>query len=78
MSDMFSLTKITKILIGRGITGIGDHAFEGCLSVSAVNISDTVTYIGEKAFFANINTLYIDTLIIGNPQYIVNNFCKVI
>lgn len=50
MSDMFSLTKITKILIGRGITGIGDHAFEGCLSVSAVNISDTVTYIGEKAF----------------------------
>lgn len=50
MSDMFSLSKITKILVGRGITGIGDNAFEGCLSVSAVSLSDTITYIGDRAF----------------------------
>ncbi len=35
---------------GHPITGIADHAFEGCQSIESVVIPDTVTVIGEGAF----------------------------
>ncbi|MBR3859288.1 MAG: leucine-rich repeat domain-containing protein, partial [Bacteroidaceae bacterium] len=37
--------------IPEGVTGIGWHAFDGCSSLTAINIPASVTSIGEGAFF---------------------------
>ena len=42
--------EIEQVRIESGVTGIGDHAFDGCSGVKSVTIADTVTYIGEYAF----------------------------
>ncbi|MBR5283501.1 MAG: leucine-rich repeat domain-containing protein, partial [Clostridia bacterium] len=41
---------IEKIVIGEGVTSIGDGAFHGLSSVESVEMADTVTSIGEYAF----------------------------
>ena len=35
----------------RGVTSIGDNAFQGCYSLTAINIPDGVTSIGNNAFY---------------------------
>ena len=39
-----------KIAIPEGIEVIGEHAFEGCESLTSVSIPDSVTYIKHEAF----------------------------
>lgn len=48
--DTFVGAKFTKVVIGDGVTSIGDRAFENCASLSSVTIPESVTSIGEQAF----------------------------
>ena len=42
--------EIKKVVIGDGVTSIGDHAFEICSSLTSVTIPNSVTSIGNYAF----------------------------
>lgn len=42
--------KITAVEMDEGVTGIGDHAFEGCVNLANAPIPGTVTDIGKSAF----------------------------
>ena len=46
----FSSDKITSIVIGSGVTSIGNCAFTGCTKLKSVSIPATVKTIGEGAF----------------------------
>ena len=41
---------ITAVIIGNGVTSIGECAFTGCSSLTSVTIPSKVTEIGEQAF----------------------------
>ncbi|MBQ8767280.1 MAG: leucine-rich repeat domain-containing protein [Clostridia bacterium] len=43
-------SSVEKIVIGEGVTSVGNHAFKSC-SGSEVTISDTVETIGKYAFY---------------------------
>ena len=60
-SSPFYLNKdIKEIVIGDGVTSIGDCAFLGCSSLTSIAILAGVTSIGESAFkdCSNLNTIY--------------------
>ena len=44
-------TDVKSVVIGTGVTSIGDRAFYGCASLTGVTIPDGVTSIGVEAFF---------------------------
>ena len=44
------LTQIKKVVIGNGVTSIGNSAFGGCSNLADVSIPKTVTKIGSDAF----------------------------
>lgn len=43
-------SKITSVVIGDGVTSIGDNAFEDCSALKMLDIPQSVTEIGSKAF----------------------------
>lgn len=47
---------IQKIVVENGVTSIGSNAFTSCISLSSVNLPDTLFSIGDHAF-ANCDTL---------------------
>ena len=47
---------IQKIVVENGVTSIGSNAFTSCISLSSVNLPDTLLSIGDHAF-ANCDTL---------------------
>ena len=42
--------RITSVTIPKGVTSIGDYAFDGCYFITSVEIPSTVTRIGVNAF----------------------------
>ncbi len=44
-------TSITDIVVDNGITHIGSMSFYGCVQASRIDIAESVTSIGEKAFY---------------------------
>ncbi len=61
---------IRKLIIGLGITRIGDRIFFGYTSLYEVEIPDTLTDIGISAFY---NTPFYDTLSYNNYQHSLGN-----
>jgi len=49
----------THLLSVTGVERIGDCTVEGCSSLSRVNISDSVEYIGDGAICNRLSSLYI-------------------
>lgn len=45
-----SLSEIKKVIIKKGITSIGEGAFEGCSSLNSIKIPNSVTDIWDSAF----------------------------
>jgi len=45
-----NLSKIKTLVIGNGVTSIGEHAFENCDKLTSVTISSSVTSIGQASF----------------------------
>lgn len=43
-------SKITSVVIGGGVTSIGNNAFEDCSALKKLDIPQSVTEIGSKAF----------------------------
>ncbi|MCD7903255.1 MAG: leucine-rich repeat domain-containing protein, partial [Oscillospiraceae bacterium] len=44
------LESVTTVVIGNGVTSIGEYAFYGCSSIESITISTSVTSIGSSAF----------------------------
>lgn len=42
--------KIKKVVIGEGVTSIGDYAFANCPQLTEIDMADSLTYIGYRAF----------------------------
>lgn len=42
--------EIKKVILGEGLTDIGDFAFWGCTELKSINIPSSVKNIGERAF----------------------------
>lgn len=43
-------SNLTNVIIGDGVTNIGDYAFENCYHLTNITIGDNVTSIGDEAF----------------------------
>ena len=56
-----SLSEIKKVIIKKGITSIGEGAFEGCSSLNSIKIPNSVMWIGEGAFYgcSSLNSIKI-------------------
>ena len=52
-------TDITKVAINRGVTSIGDYAFNGCTGLTNVTIPAHVTSIGDAAFSGCTNIPFV-------------------
>ncbi len=51
--NAYGSDKIEKIVIGKNITSIGDHAFEGLYYSGTIELPDSIITIGAYAFFGN-------------------------
>lgn len=62
----------SKIILGRingiNITGIGDHAFDGCTGLTSIEIPDSVTSIGKGAFFGCTGLTSITLPFVGSTK----------
>lgn len=58
----FKNSKTLKdVVLGKSITKIGDHCFEGCTNICKVDIPESITSIGAYAFYGCTNLTDINT-----------------
>ena len=50
-SISFSQTKFSSIVIGDGVTAIGNGSFSNCSELKSISIPESVTSIGMSAFY---------------------------
>ena len=62
---------IKKVVIGEGVTSIGDRTFDGCTSLATIAIPNSVTGIGSFAFY---NCTSLATIAIPNSVTGIGNF----
>lgn len=56
IGDWFSeITSIKEVIIGNGVTSIGNRAFKGCSGLRSVIIPNSVTNLGGGAFYRCTN-----------------------
>ena len=69
--------EITTVVIGAGVTSIGNYAFSGCSGLTSVTIPASVTSIGEGVFeyCENLATITVED---GNTVYNSRNGCNAI
>ena len=69
-------TEITELVIPKGVTSIGDIAFDGCSGLTSIIIPSSVTSIGECAF-SGCSSLTSVTVLNPSPvaltQYVFSN-----
>lgn len=51
---------VRKIVIEKGVTSIGNYAFNGCVFASSISIPGGVFYIGQSAFYECVNIVELD------------------
>ena len=49
-SPWYENESVKQVIIGDGVTTIGDNAFESCSSLTSITIPNSVTTIGDNAF----------------------------
>lgn len=59
------MTHLTELVIGNGVTSIGENAFSGCYRLTSVTIPNSVTSIGKSAFR---NCSNLTSIIFKNPN----------
>lgn len=56
LSTFIKSNSITDVaILADGVTSIGDNAFNGCTSLTSINLPEGVTSIGESAFYGCIS-----------------------
>lgn len=61
---------LTSVILGNGVTSIGDSAFSRCTGLTSITIPDSVTSIGEGAFY---NCDGLTSVSIGNGVTSIGN-----
>jgi hypothetical protein len=51
MVTVMGNSNLTNVIIGTGVTSIGDYVFGDCSSLTTITIPNSVTSIGDFAFF---------------------------
>ena len=74
---VFQQSKFTDVVIGEGVTRIGQYAFINCLELTSVTISSTVMEIDENAF-PNSGNLSSITVAEDNAIYDSRNNCNAV
>ena len=66
---------IEKVVIGEGVTRIGNSAFDGCTALSSIAIPNSVTSIGEDAFSncTSLTSITIPDSVTGIGYYAFRN-----
>ena len=59
--------KVKQIIIGDGVTTIGEFAFTNCSTLTSVTIPNSVTEIGDRAFSGCINITQISSEAVVPP-----------
>jgi len=65
------IDKIKKVVIGEGVTSIGDYAFSNCTQLSEVEMADSITSIGYYAFN---NCSALEEIEIPENVYTIENY----
>ena len=71
--------KINKAIVGKELTSIGDSAFDGCSSLSSIEIPEGVTSIGRWAFahYSSLSSIEIPRSV-SEIGYCVFTDCKLL
>ncbi len=67
----YNCTKITTVVLGDNVTGLGKSAFYGCTSLTSVTIGNGITTIGYEAFR---NCSALTSVTTGNNVTVINSY----